>query len=136
MLFNVLPIWMLRMQKFRCEAICQYISQKKKNFARKSSYVCKKKFDLSLVSLTRYLMRLRPGKWSLDKTSLAVSNLGCKHYTDISTLYIPSLYVNYYIHLCMCKRFWKISPLLKKLKSPISKAIRFTVYIRIQRNIH
>ena len=33
----------------------------------------------SLVGLVEYLMRLKPGKWAQDETSLMVSNLGCRH---------------------------------------------------------
>ena len=33
----------------------------------------------SLVSLVKYLARLKPWKWPRDETSLVVSNLGCRH---------------------------------------------------------
>ena len=39
----------------------------------------KYKVGLSLVSLVKYLARLRPWKWPRDETSLAVSNLGCTY---------------------------------------------------------
>ena len=44
-----------------------------------------KKTSFSLVSLAKYLARLKPQKLPRDETSLVVSNLGCRHY------YLPRL---------------------------------------------
>ena len=44
-----------------------------------STHIRLKYYFGGLVSLEKYLVRLKPGKWPRDETSLVVSNLGCRH---------------------------------------------------------